>query len=100
MTAFNASDIPSSITTYEQLAVWVITTLNDLYPTITVVEGSGAGQRAFQSAPWLISNTDPPTWRAIVRASVELDSNWRSGGKIWEHAKSVGSATVPAGYKS
>ncbi len=100
MTVFSASDIPPTVDSYEKLAVWLSTVLNDLYPTLTIVEGAGAGQRAAQSAPFLISNVDPPTWRCIGRFSIELDANWRSSGKIWEHAKPLGTAAIPAAYKA
>lgn len=100
MTAFTASDIPSSINTVEKLHVWTATLLQHLYPEITAIENSNNAQLVAASAPFFVSASSPAVWRNISRASIRLDPNWQRTGKVWQHASDIGSAAIPTEFKS
>ena len=101
MTAFTTADIPSSVNTYEKLAVWVSTVLNNLYPNQTAIESAGAGTRTATSSPFYIIDDATPKWRNISRLSIPLDPNWQKGtAKIWANAQDLGNLAVPAEFKS
>lgn len=100
MTAFSTGDLPTSITTVEQLLVWASTVLNDLYPSTTVVEAVGQSQRVIESGPFYITASDPNTWRLITRSSIALAPQWRRTAKLWQHAQEIGTTAIPSEYKS
>jgi hypothetical protein len=100
MVAFAKADLPDSVNSVEKLAVWVSTLLEHLHPELTVIEATGASERAAASAPWKITAASPPTWRNISRMSIQLDSTWQRGGKIWNFAQDLSGATIPTEFKS
>lgn len=100
MVAFSTSDIPSTITTVERLLVWGNSLMNDLHPNQIILEATDYAERVCQSAPFLVTATDPPEWRVISRTSIGLNSQWRRQGKIWVHALEVSSQSIPTDYKS
>lgn len=101
MTAFvPASDLPASVNTVEKNLLWSATVLNDLYLSLGAVESSAGTTRVIESNPYLITATQTPVWRAISRSSIELESTWRRGSKIWTYAKDFGTLAIPTEYKS
>lgn len=101
MTAFQPTDLPSSINSVEKLAVWCSTVLNHLYPAATTIEAAGSASRSATAAPFFVTATDPPGWIHISRVSVQLNANWQRGtSDIWENAIDLGSASIPTEFKS
>lgn len=98
MTAFSASQLPSTIATLEQLNAWSGTILSDLYPTLTAVEDTSQAYRVANSSPFFVTAATPATWRLISRTSIPLNSNWRRTGKIWQYALDLGTLAIPADY--
>lgn len=100
MTAFNPSDIPPSVTTLEQLAVWSIDTLNHLYPTTYALVEGRTQDLAIASA--VVGNTpsnDSPTpylYLFSFRGLLPLTSDYRLYGNNWEGAISLGNSVIPA----
>lgn len=95
MTAFLTADIPSDVTTVEQLFVWAgaILELNsgaDTYPetvagseyTVSIKRG-----RAFDG-----------TLRIIPRASFELVDDYQTR-PLWKQPKELKQGTIPASFK-
>jgi hypothetical protein len=101
MTAFQTSDLPSTINTVEKLVVWGQTVLNNLYPEVTSVEATGKAERVAQSGPFEVTAVEPTQWRSIGRTSIPLNRSWQRGvGKMWTHAEDIGSASIPTEFKS
>jgi hypothetical protein len=100
MSAFSPSDLPDSINTVEKLHIWSCMVLQHLNPELTVIEVNGALDRAMLSQPWFITATNPPVWRNISRSSIQLNSNWQRGGKLWTYAQELSSATIPGEFKT
>lgn len=100
MVAFSKADLPDSINTVEKLELWAVTLLQHLNPTTTVIEAAGSTDRAVVSQPWFITADATPKWRVISRSSIEVNSNWQRGGKIWNFAVELSSATIPSEFKS
>jgi hypothetical protein len=98
MTALTKAQIPDSINTVEKLSVWVDTLLQHLNASSVVIEAAGGQDRAIVSQPWFIAADNPPKWRVITRSSVEIDSNWQRGGKIWNFARELSAATIPSEF--
>lgn len=100
MVAFSPSDIPSNVTTLEQLISWGCTVLQHLEPELTAVEAAGVAERVVSAAPFFITATDQYEWRYIVRASIPVSPNWQKTGKIYAQALPVSSQTIPAEFKA
>ena len=107
MTALNpATDIPATIDTLEKLVAWSSIALSNLYPNVTVLEGSDADNvtyaRVAQSNPYYITvDATDAAWRLISRSSLKIDSTWQSGAnKLWENVEPLGSLSLPEGFKS
>jgi len=102
MTAFSPSDLPPSVTTVEQLAVWSMTLLNHLYPeTLAIDEGRtqdlAVVGAVVQNAPSPNSST-PYLYLYSCRALLPLASNWRLYGNEWQGAIALGNAALPAHF--
>jgi 3D (Asp-Asp-Asp) domain-containing protein len=100
MTAFTPTDLPSAVNSVEKLVAWGGTILNDLYTTTTAIEATGVAERVAQSAPFLVTASDPYVWRLITRTSIPLQPTWRRQGKLWLYANDIGSLAIPTEYKS
>ena len=100
MVALLKADIPNDIDTVEKLAVWCSALLSQLHPSTTVVEATSVAERVSTSSPYFIVATTPNVWRHIGRNSIELQPNWQSNGKIWQNAKPLSSAAIPADFKA
>lgn len=100
MVAFTRADLPDSINTVEKLELWAVTLLQHLHPEYLVIEAAGGQDRAVVSQPWFINAANPPAWRIISRTSIQINSNWQRGGKIWNFAQDLSSAAIPTEFKS
>lgn len=100
MSAFSASDLPDGINTVEKVHLWSGILLQHLNPDLTVIETGGQLDRAVLCAPWFISAANPPNWRIITRSSIQVNSNWQRGGKLWSYALELGSGSIPSEFKS
>jgi hypothetical protein len=100
MTALNiATQIPSNITTVEQLAVWCGKVLAVLNSNITAVEGVNYAQNAAQSGTFYIAATDAT--RHITRLSIPMDPNYLVGGaKPWQYAQELSQKPLTAAMTS
>ncbi|MBD2519954.1 glucose-6-phosphate dehydrogenase [Nostoc sp. FACHB-973] len=100
MTAINiATQIPSQITTLEQLIMWGMMGLNACNPTLTVIEGVGYTERAAQQGIFWVGADSK--YRGIYRASLEISSNHLSGGgKLWQYAQPLSSTALPTAFSA
>jgi hypothetical protein len=100
MTALNIStDIPSNITTAEQLAVWIGDVLGNLNSNVTVVEGENYSQRAAQTATFYIASTD--STRHVARQSIAMSPEYLvGGGKRWQYAQELSTKVLTAAMKA
>jgi hypothetical protein len=100
MTALNIStDIPSNITTVEQLNVWTNKCLWTLNPTLNAVEGDNYSQRACQSGEYFIASVNKT--RHVGRTSIEMDADLQVGSqKDWMYAKELSTTPLTAAMKA
>ena len=100
MTAINiTTDIPSTITTLEQLVVWGGNCLFNLNSNVTAVEGDNYSQRACQAGTYYISSTDKT--RHVGRQSIELSADHAVGGlKPWAYALPISDKPLTATMKA
>jgi hypothetical protein len=104
MVALGANDIPSSITTVEQLAVWALSVLQERLGQTTIRELGGIGESPMAAVYQSLSPSDGPM--LILRAAVKRPANhaqfaekpW-GANRIDEWEKAAG-LTVPTGYTS
>lgn len=101
MTAFVTGDIPPAVNTLEELVIWNLSILNELYPSTTIVEAAGRSSRMAECAPFYIDTAQTPTWAMIGRVVLPMASTWRQGVvKPWATISEIGTLAIPAGYKS
>lgn len=101
MTAFVISDIPASVNTLEELAVWSLSILNELYPATTIVEAAGRSSKMAECAPFYLDAAQTPSWVMIGRIVLPMAPTWRQGTvKPWATIGEIGQLSIPAGYKS
>ena len=100
MTALNvATDIPSQIASYEELAMWAMLVLSATYPTLTSVEGVGYTERAAQAGTFFVQAENRHVF--LGRISLTVSPAYLSGGqKPWKYAQSLGNATVDNAFKA
>lgn len=105
MTQFTKDMIPASITTTEQLAVWVSEVHAYRYGTKKVTEAineDGEPVDVFVAETDTFYNTAPttPEYRHLARHSIKLRPEYKIFGKIWEHTQILGDDTVPLEMRS
>ena len=100
MTAINlATDIPSNISTLEQLIMWGISTLNNTNPTIKAVEGQGYEEQAAQAGIFHVPASGKT--RFLGRVSLEMDANYLGGGqKPWKFTQELSQTVINATFKT
>lgn len=99
MTAFSKDDIPTTITTLEQLHAWSGLALEDINSDLTVVEGSGSAVPVSDTGIFDVTQTK--LTRLICRTSLEINKGFTySGKKLWEEVKEFSSTSLPAGFKN
>lgn len=93
-------EIPPSVTTLEQLISWGIETAQYLYPDLTSTEtlddnGDPVKFRCVESHKLFITATATGVRRHIGRISLEIKPEYAISGKVWNHVKVLGDATIP-----
>lgn len=103
MTAFNPSDIPTDISTYEQLAVWLGQVFLHLHAE-TQVQVSGrnydivAQGGVYQGM--IPGDPDNTPWYFTLRLNLPLLRDWLAYSDPWDAAQELDTATIPARLKS
>ena len=101
MTAVLRSEIPNdALESLDALATWALTALSEINFNVTVAEGPGEATLAAQASPFIIANSGDVKWYTILRATVELDADWRSQGRMWSAAKEISSTPLPSRFKA
>jgi hypothetical protein len=97
---FTKADIPADIDTYEKLAVWLGTLMEQVCGTRESIEVEGARPERVAQAPLFV---DPNNQlRLTVRLAVYMDRAVYSDRtkKFWQFAQPVIDSTVPASFKT
>jgi len=93
MTAITLSAIPSSINTYERLAVWVLQCLQNISngDTVNVIQGDGN----IPEAQVQLATTADGVYRFILTAYIPVDAAAlnSSTAKTWMAANDISSST-------
>lgn len=99
MTAFSPSNIPSSVNTLEELAVWTISALAELNPTASITTAPGTSEVIFSAYPFTFKNQQTSPERMVLVAYLPLVSGWRSGGKLFSNGVAeVSTGALPVSY--
>ncbi len=99
MTAFVPSDLPTSINTVEEVAIWALSILSENYPLSTVIESPGRPSRQVTCSPYFMSSADPVGWYVIGRCTLKLADTWRQSGQMFGQIQEIGNTPIPSGYK-
>lgn len=105
MTAFSKDMIPATITTTEQLEVWLAEMHSYLYGTLKTIEALDENNEPldiYVVESQKFWNTAPvsPEWRYLSRHSIKLSKEYLTGGKVWEYAQPLGTEVVPVSMRS
>lgn len=97
---FAKADIPSDIDTYEKLAVWLGTLLEQECGTREAVEVEGARPERVAQAPIFVDVSNQ--LRIAIRLSIPMDRSVYSDRtkKFWQFAQPLVSTDVPASFKA
>ncbi|MHC5914893.1 MAG: glucose-6-phosphate dehydrogenase [Nostoc sp.] len=100
MTALNiATQIPSQITTLEQLHAWSAQALFAINPTLSVIEGVGYTERAAQAGNFWVA-ADSKT-RMICRLSLQVSPDSLSAsGKQWTFIQELSNTALPSTFSA
>ena len=101
MTVINpSSDIPSSITTLEQLAAWSLLALQSINNEVLIQESAGAAPELIVSANPFRILADPADYheRLLTRLSLRLQEDWYTK-KLWLAAEEISTDTLPAVFR-
>lgn len=104
MTRFLKSEIPESIQTIEQLAIWCAEILQHINPNLTCVEtldqnGNEIKVRRIEANKFYYTAPQIPTWRYLTRIEVDIRANHQVFGRIWDHAIDMSDLPIPQGMK-
>lgn len=97
---FTKADIPSDIDTYEKLAVWLGTLLEQTCGTREAIEVEGARPERIAQAPIFVDVTNQ--LRVAIRLSIPMDRAVYSDRtkKFWQFASPIVDTAVPASFKA
>lgn len=100
MTAFNrTTDLPESIDSLEELAVWAISTLAYTNTELRVVEGPGINERAAQAGIFYVEADNK--YRFLGRVSIQMAPEYLSGDtKLWTYSQPLSTVPIPAIFKA
>lgn len=100
MSALNiATDIPSQIDTLEKLHAWSGLALANVNPTITAIEGVGYEERVSSAGIFYVQAANK--YRCLIRASLEVSSDYLAGGqKMWQFVQPVSGTAIPALFRA
>ena len=94
MTAFNSSQIPSSVDTFEKLNAWSALVLNHVNPNLEVIEGPNAVVKASQFGIFKIDSTGKTN--VFSRQSCELEDDFAYyNGPLYERVKEFSQTAAP-----
>lgn len=104
MTQFLSNQIPATITTVEQLAVWCMEILQYLYPNDLTIEfldeaGEPIDRRSVEAGIFFYTAPFPPEWRHSSRFTIAVSDNYKKTGHIWDHVDILGNLPIPAEMK-
>lgn len=95
MTAFNSSQIPASVDTYEKLVAWGSLVLNTINPEQTTIEGPGTPVKSAQFGIFKIEQTSKTN--VFARLSLELEEDFTYyDGPLWERVKEFSGNAAPS----
>ncbi|MEO1211085.1 MAG: hypothetical protein AAFX78_16285 [Cyanobacteria bacterium J06638_20] len=101
MTAITpSSDIPSSISTLEQLSAWTLLALQDINGDLLIQEAANApSELAIAANPYRIV-VDPSDYhtRLLTRASIRLEDDWFTK-KLWLAVQEFSADALPAKFR-
>ena len=100
MTALNiATQIPSQITTLEQLAVWSGLALANINSGVTAIEGAGYTERVSQAGIYYVQSDNKH--RALIRHSIQVSADYlAAGAKLWTYAHEISNNPIPSNFTS
>ncbi len=94
MTAFTKAQMPDSIDTLEEVAVWAISTLSFVNADVTAIEGPGISERAAQAGIFYVESDKK--YRFLGRVSVAMSAEYLSGNnKLWNYAQELSNTQIP-----
>jgi len=94
MTAFTKTQLPDSVDSLEELAVWAISTLAYINADTTAIEGPGISERAAQAGIFYVE-TDKK-YRFLGRVSIQMSPEYLSGNnKLWNYAQPLATTNIP-----
>lgn len=97
MTAFNPSQLPSSVNTLEKLAMWAAMALTSMYPTSVSEEGEGFVEKAATSNIFYVQSANRHIF--LTRLSLGVSPDRVAGGqKNWTYALDLGTDPIPAQF--
>ncbi|MGD1914106.1 MAG: hypothetical protein ACFB2X_25695 [Rivularia sp. (in: cyanobacteria)] len=95
MTAFNSSQIPVAVDTYEKLSAWCALVLNTVNPDLTTIEGPGSPVRTAQFGIFKIDQTSKTN--LFSRLSMELEDDFAYyDGPLWHRVKEFSTTDAPS----
>jgi hypothetical protein len=98
MTTINiATQVPSSITTLEQLAAWSFLALAAVNPQLVAIEGPGISERVAQAGQFYVPSDNK--YRLLGRLSLVVSPDHLAGGaKSWTYVQELSNTALPAAY--
>lgn len=95
MTAFIKTQLPDSIDSLEELAVWSICALSYINADATAIEGPGISERIAQAGIFYVESDKK--YRFLGRVSIQMSSEYLSGNnKMWNYAQPLATTGIPA----
>lgn len=93
------TDIPSNINTLERLATWAIISLQQVNPTLKVIEVSQ--EAPVHVAQAALVQADDGTIRFFGRVSIPMADDYAADNsvKLWMKSEEFGNIALPAAYK-
>lgn len=99
MSAFAASDLPSSVNTVEKLFVWSGSILAELYPNLLVQSRYGELEPTISVIPLRLQFEENNPQRIAVLAYIPLTTNWRNQ-RLFTAVQELGTAAIPNSYRT
>lgn len=99
MTSFTTANIPASVNTLEELAVWAVSALAEINPTATITTAPGAAETVISAYPFTFRNQPTLPERMVLVCYLPLVPGWRSVGKLFSNGVSeISTTALPASY--
>lgn len=99
MVAFAPSNIPSSVTSVEELAAWSLSILAEVAGNTTIQTDRNTLEPVATAQTFRFANEVTDKERLVLAAYLPLTTSWRGSGKFWEGGiGTLSTAAIPAGY--